>query len=1073
MSRFDVFELGNSNNPIFNISNNQNDHKACLKDLWTTDPRDDKKRIEEIKGGLFKDSYRWILEHSKYQQWRDDTQRPLLWIKGDPGKGKTMLLCGIIDELSGDKDAAALFSYFFCQTTDPRLNNATAVLRGLICLLIDQQPSLISHVQKRYDQGSKNPFEGVNAWVALSLVFEKILEDPILQSSTYLIIDALDECETDLPQLLKLIVQSASRFPCVKWIVSSRNKPDIEAQLRLDHTQVRLSLELNEKHVSRAIEIFIDFRVSRLPNLTDDSALQEIVRGQIYAKATGTFLWVAFVLVELERVESWDVLNVLREIPPGLKPLYRRMIEQIDQLQRRDPEFCRYVLSTMILAYRPLHLVELAALSSLPEQISKSPDHTARVVRKCGSFLTIREGIVFFIHQSAKDFLFEDAYDKFFPAESEAYHYTIFSRSLQVMSAVLRRDVYSLRAPGISIDQVKQPNPDPLAAVRYSCLYWVDHLLDCQTREDTIKDLKDCGLVYNFLRQYFLHWLEALSLIKCMSDGVIMIKKLENLQFDESPNLFAFTYDARRFAVYNRPIIEQAPLQAYCSALVFAPEKSIIRETFEKCIPPWIQRKPRVETHWNAMLQILEGHTDVVTSVAFSSDGKQIVSGSDDGTVRLWDAATGHQVLPILEGHISGVSSVAFSPDGTQIVSGSSDETVRLWDAATGQQALPALEGHILWVSSVAFSPDGTQIVSGSYDKTIRLWDAATGQQILSILKGNISGVSSVAFSPDGTQIVSGSSDHTVRLWDAATGKQVRPALAGHTSWVSSVAFSPDGTQIVSGSSDHTVRLWDAATGQRVRPILEGHTDIVGSVAFSANGKQIVSGSRDKTIRLWDAATGKQVRPALAGHTSWVSSVAFSPDGTQIVSGSDDETIRLWDAATGQQIRPTLAGHTDMVTSLAFSADGTQIVSGSEDKTIRLWDAATEQQIRPTLVGHTSRVTSVAFSPDGTQIVSGSRDETVRLWDAATGQQVRPALAGPTNWASSVASSLTFSPDGKHIPTLHVINYWLAEGTASFLWLPTGYRATSIAVWGRIIVLGHKSGRISFLQIQQGPKLVT
>ncbi|KAH7012686.1 NACHT domain-containing protein [Microdochium trichocladiopsis] len=216
----------------------------CLADLRTTDPRIDKKRIEDTKGGLLYGAYSWILTNDEFLKWRDGESR-LLWIKGDPGKGKTMLLCGIIDELYpmtklNDKDTPALLSYFFCQATDALINNATSVLCGLIFLMVKQQPALISHIREKYDEAGGKLFEGPNAWWTPAEIFENILQDPHL-SPSYLIVDALDEC-IDYLQLVKLIIKRSS-ISRVKWIVSSRNWPDIEESL--DDTEFKLTFLLN------------------------------------------------------------------------------------------------------------------------------------------------------------------------------------------------------------------------------------------------------------------------------------------------------------------------------------------------------------------------------------------------------------------------------------------------------------------------------------------------------------------------------------------------------------------------------------------------------------------------------------------------------------------------------------------------------------------------------------------------------------------------------------------------------------------------------------------------------------
>ncbi|XP_044716306.1 NACHT domain-containing protein [Hirsutella rhossiliensis] len=539
--------------------------KQCLKDLYVTDPREDKMHLQDAKGGLLTDSYRWILDHADFRRWRDDEQSRLLWVKGDPGKGKTMLLCGIIDELKASMKAqgTTLLSYFFCQTTDSRINTATSVLRGLIYMLVLQRPLLISHMR--------------------SDILANMLHDQSVERA-YVVIDALDECTTDLQRLLKLIVDKPSASSRFKWIVSSRNWPNIEEQLDTATQKVRLCLELNQDSISAAVGIYISYEVDRFARLKKyDVATRDAVRDGLSSNANDT----------------------LRAFPPGLDALYKRMLAQISGSD--DAHLCKQILAVVSTVYRPITLKELTSFVDMPDGVSNDHEALAEIVRLCGSFLTLREDSVYFVHQSALDFLLGTIYDEIFPTGIEHMHYTIFSRSLQAMSDTLVTDLYGLGSPGTTIDQVKQPEPNPLAATRYSCVYWVKHLCDWDSRPSARHNLLGYhGEILAFMQEHLLHWFDALSLTRAISDGVLAISSLESrFVADAADELAAFVYDAKRFILHNRSIVEEAPLQLYSSALVFTPENSIVRRQFEKQVPGWIHRLPTMSKQWSPLLRRL------------------------------------------------------------------------------------------------------------------------------------------------------------------------------------------------------------------------------------------------------------------------------------------------------------------------------------------------------------------------------------------------------------------------------------------------------------------------------------
>ncbi|KAF5979226.1 vegetative incompatibility protein het-E-1 [Fusarium bulbicola] len=632
--------------------------EECLKALHITTPKNDKANIVEAKGGLLMESYQWVIENESYQIWLKDNDDRLLWIKGDPGKGKTMLLCGIINELE-DIAPDSIF-YFFCQAAEPRLRTAAAVLRGLIWFLARTQPHLISYVRNEYDASGKDVFSDHNDFQALSNIVAAILQDETTQNYVF-VIDALDECTENRSRLITLIYQLSSSYRS-KWIVSSRNWPEFEEQF------------------------------SDVAN------------------------------------------NILKSFPEGLDKLYKRMMDGV--LESRDRDICKAILAIVTIAFEPLSLGELAVSDDKIATVTKikgpEPDLQilASIVNDCGSFLAIRNSTVFTVHQSASDFL--QIQSDIFPLGIAEQHYLLFISSMKVKEE-LHRNLYHVHDDSIYVHEISKPASDPMDSMRYSCVYWVDHLL--KSTRQSIQRSSTCTLVETFLKTKYLYWLEAMSWLDRVSRAIKSIQTLgTDLLEPATKELQDLVEDALRFALTHRSILDHVPLQLYSSALIFSPAQSQVRQNFKREISSEIEVLPSSFQSWDSCNFTVPG---VATSsyygptLCFSPDGGRLAITQEGGsTILIIDALTG-EIVRRLEADADDMRPIAFSPEGQHMVmlhrstdhdSLEGRDTIMIWDSNTCDY-IQSFQSNVTLAEFAVLSQNGKLLALANPGEMVQVWD--------------------------------------------------------------------------------------------------------------------------------------------------------------------------------------------------------------------------------------------------------------------------------------------------------------------------------------------------------------
>nr|WNZ75734.1 hypothetical protein [Trichoderma harzianum] len=915
-----------------------NTDSLFLKEISATDPVHDKKRILMLKGPLLWDSFNWIFGHPEFNEWRHTQENGVFWIKGDPGKGKTMLLCGIIEDL--EKDSAVNLSYFFCQATDYRINTAAAVVGGLIKTLLKSHPRILSHIREKYEDGPKGQLEGANALVILCEIFEIMVKDLGL-TDVICVVDALDECIKDCRYLLNLIIRTSSQ---VKWLISSRNEKDIEKGL--DQVPQRLILELKEnaEQISTSIDAYIRHHIREIDSLRNDSPLQEKTLRMLKSKAQGTFLWVALVVEQLHWTDRWEVENVLEEVPKDLENLYGLILDRWEKLGQKGREVCQVLLSIVITAKRPLRLEELLIFINSHWKDAKNNKSTYELrdiqdmTKTCGSILSIRDDTVYFIHQSAKDYIMENAAHRIFPIQRQ--HYKMFEASLDAMSNVLEYNIYGLEDPAIHIDDVplKDIGSDPLVSIRYCCVFWVEHLVSGYHSErfEYNKYLNDNERLHNFLMKKFLCWIESLSLIRSFPlQAQIALQKLRGLidcycssernrdelsqatqlqRERETQGLSQFTDDAYSFVVNCKESVASWPLQLYFSAIAFEHGNNIIRRTFERTVrdrfgpSPTLASNQREQPSLRLQSSFRVSKFPEASPLFFSPDSSLIgrfCEIEDTQVLNFWTADSGilHRTF-----QIDGNDMIAFLPNSQDFISVSRAGIITKWNfggtSCIGMQSLNLDSNADLEFNQVrkgkviALSPNGDFVASfhvaprkSNISNVIKVWDTDTArccwyfkcdEEFRATTQGKP--LFTFSFSPN-SQLAALSDIYGTKILDATTGATVRylknpqSDLLEHASkWRPNFQHSP----VFVVQAFH------------VSPILR-------NLLFSPNSKILVIEKLQRQLCLWDTSTWElmhviELSPERVLHQI---SVAITPDSAILATSAGNGT-QLWDTSTGE-----------------------------------------------------------------------------------------------------------------------------------------------------------------------------
>ncbi|KAI1323960.1 putative WD-repeat protein [Xylariaceae sp. FL0255] len=1060
--------------------------------------------------------------------------KSVFWLNGMAGTGKSTISRTLAKSFSDSNQLGASFLFKRGEGDRGGMSKFFPTIAAELCR---HEPALASYVKEAIDSDN-NIFDR-----AMVEQFKRLFEDPLSKLPTrdrgsgalIIIIDALDECdqEEDIKLLIQLLTHSkALELYPVRVFLTSR--PELPIRLgfkRVEGTYQHLILhEIENVIITHDISVYFEYKLAKIRDeynlsVPEERQLPSDWPGQSRTKilvemAVPLFIFAATVCrflsdrrigtptMKLQKVLERRTKSQESQLDATYLPVLSYLIDGLPVSETDEVlKVFRRVVGSVVLVAKPISTLILSQLLDI------SIDAITTQLDFLHSVLDIQpspKAPVRLLHLSFRDFLVDPSKrpENPFWIDEEEVHRQLLGGCLSIMNRTLRGDVCGLGHPGTPLSSI---DPHMISKtlppeVEYACEYWIYHAHQAKYR------MTSDGEVHGFLESHFLHWLEALSLLKKTSTvipSLIMLHSLlVSLIEDESDRsdgsnktqleeLFALSNsveELQRFARANMWILENAPPQLYCSARAFTPSEGWPFRLFD--LPEWLSLHGEVNADWNHCLQTMDGSVDSVCSLTFSSDNTTIASGLLNGAIRLWSISTGLCVKTLV-GHSGVVCSVVFSLDNAIIASGSSDTTIRLWSVVTSA-CIQTLKGHERAIASLAFSPDGNIVASGSKDFTIRLWSVLTGACIIT-LEGHQDSITSLSFSSDGRKLASGSSDGNVRYWSTMTCDLPKPSdteLACRKSVESIVSLH------ALSWSDASLNTIHADGPVAFVTVLFDGRILIGYITAPAkdfkHGVQVVYWrSSESSLEFGGFLAGGYDEHILAD---------ASPDGAVVASAFDDSLFKLWSRGYGDYFEMSTSDVGVNISTLAVSADGALAASGHDDGIVRLWQMV--RQPTHESLKRNKKVHDVTFSPDGTKIASVSAT-AIQIWCAVTGEslcsidftdcgyiqclafsidsnfiaaadvfsgQVRMCSTKTGTLVSSIhlgpttVMSATLSPNGTVIATgsFDHIHFWSAI-TGSLLWSTKAMSLESKKPKGCVLGPQSGSGDTSFTSVMFSP----